>query len=361
MSPRTLLVVVLVALLGGGVAYWLSRAPEASETVVNDAERPDVPPSVPDEANPRPSTPGQGPTPTEAERATGRVVARFDWGGGPNQLGRNTPDEANPEAPMSFAPGPNGSTYVLDQVNGRVLRMGPDGEVLGTTNLDQVAPQDLAVAADGTVAVLDRLADRNVAVISPEGEVLGRLPLEGDLLEEAGGVTAVIVDGEDVYAEREHGPLVHIGDVHGTPASARHEIPGRPSRDGSLYLLAALVDQMAGRLIVNAIDRDSGEHRFTRQLQALMAIREILLLDTDGQGVVYLAIAGAPNPEHMEFEEVHLVCLSATDGHTIGTAILPGNMDADETMRQLAVQPGGGVLYGVRNESGMAFQQYDCR
>lgn len=363
MPRKPLVLLALTLLVLGGALWFLRDARETAATteeptpIARDDRRPTTPPEPRVGETPEPP---EAPSPTE-ERRSNDTLARFGWGSGPNELGRNRPEEANPEAPMSFTAGPNGNVLVLDQVNGRLMRLSPDGEVAGTTRLDQTAPQDVALAADGTVAVLDRLADRNVALISPDGEVLGRLPLEGDLIEEAGGVTAVIVDGEDVYAEREHGPLVHLGDVHGRPASARHEIPGRPSRDGQLYLLASLVDPMAGRLIVNAIDRETGEHRFTRQLRALMMIREILLLDTDGEGVIYLAVAGAPTPEHPEYQEVHLICLAASDGSTLGTSILPGNQDADETMRQLTVLPGGGVLYGVRTESEMAFERFDCR
>lgn len=371
MSPRKLLPLALIAIVVGvGVATWLLRDPREPDARLEvdphgsrltdsaGAPRPGREHQTEDEGS---EGDDEQPRPADIERRAGDVFARFDWGSGPDQLGRDRPQEANPEAPMSFAAGPDGRVWVLDQVNGRLVRLGPDGEVLGTTRLDQVAPQDVAVGDDGTVAVLDRLADRNVTVLSPDGEVVGTIPLEGDLIPETGGVTAVIIDGDDVYAEREHGPLVHIGDVQGRPATARHEVPGRPSRDQQLYLLAALVDPVAGRFIVNAIERETGRHRFTRQLQAVAMIREILLLDTDGQGVIYVAIAGAPAPDHPEYEEVHLVCLAAADGATIGTAILPGNMGAEETMRQIAVLPGGGVLYGIRTEAGMAFERFDCR
>src|SRR5205807_10122919 len=99
------------------------------------------------------------------------------WGSGPGELGRAHPQEGNPEAPMSFVPTANG-LLVLDQVNARLVRFGADGSAT-EVRLTQRAPQDVAVAADGTLAVLDRLGDKDVALLAPDGRALGTLPLAG--------------------------------------------------------------------------------------------------------------------------------------------------------------------------------------
>lgn len=305
---------------------------------------------------PPPGAEGSPSSPPDAVR----VVARADWGGGPGQLGRDRPEEANPEAPMSLTTARDGTVVVLDQVNGRIARFGPDGRPLDPIRLGVDAPQDLAIAGDGTIAVLDRLVSRRVAILSPDGREVGSLPLEGEGVPETGGVTGVFVDDDDVYVERENGPLVRIGDVRGEEGE-RTEIPGRPTRDGRSYIMAGLVEPAAGRFFVNAIARPSREHRYTRDISVPLTLRQILLLDTDLAGVIYVAVAGTPYGASEEVEEVRLLCLAPADGTTIGFAILPPNLDPDETLREMTVLDGGGVLYAMRSAEGVTIGLYDCR
>lgn len=263
---------------------------------------------------------------------------------------------------MSLAEGTDGSIVVLDQVNRRLVRFDRDGHPAGTTRLTMSEPQDISIAEDGTAAVLDRLVDRNVTVVSPDGETVGTLPVEGDGIPEGGGVTAVVVDDEDVYVERENGPMIRIGDIHGNVAQEREEIPGRPTRDGLSYILAGLIEAPAGRFYVTSIDRASGEHRFTRELTVPLMLRQILMLDTDNAGIIYVAVAGAPyDAATEEQEEGLLLCLSPQDGSTMGSAVLPANTDPDETMREMIVQATGGVIYSVRSDDGVEMGFFDCR
>lgn len=263
---------------------------------------------------------------------------------------------------MSLAAGTDGSVVVLDQINRRLVRFGPDGTQTGTTPLTMSEPQDLAVAPDGTTAVLDRLVDHNVTVLSPDGHPLGTLPVEGEGIPEGGGVTAVVVDQGDVFVERENGPLVRIGDLRGNVAQTRDEIPGRPTRDGLSFILAGLIEAPAGRFYVTSIDRSTGDHRFTRELTVPLLLRQILMLDTDNVGIIYVAVAGAPyGAVSEEQEEGLLLCLSPDDGSTIGSTVLPPNTDPDETLRDMIVVPTGGVLYSIRSDDGVAVQFFDCR
>lgn len=297
-------------------------------------------------------------------RASGpEPVAGFvaTWGAGLGQLGRSRPEEGNPEAPMSFAVGPGGVASVLDQVNGRIVRYGSDGTVLDALPTTQQVPQDLVQARDGTTLVLDRLGDKTVAVLK-DGKLVGDLPLEGKNVGEAGGVTGVFVDGEDVYVEREHGPLVRVGDTSGRPDAEQPEVPGRPSRDGQSFVMAGIVDALAGRLFVNSVARPSLERRFTRELRVGQPALSIILLDTDLSGVIYLAAvldprlgggAGVPS--------VKLLCLAPADGAPVGTADLPANTGPEETLRDLVVLDAGGVVYAQRTEQGVTYTPYDCR
>lgn len=280
------------------------------------------------------------------------------WGSGRmDQLGRSRPSEANAEGPMSLTLDGKGRMYVLDQVNGRVLRVGADGKPETVIPLkQQEAAQDVAISRDGNVAVLDRYFSKSVVVYDDKGNPVGEIPLEGEGLEEPGLVTGVFVDGNDVYVEKEHGPLQRIGTTDGKPAADRGEIPGRPSRDGLSFINAGVIDVAAGRMYVSAIDRPTMQHRFTRELRHGAEIRGILLLDTDKLGTIYLATQLVQNGS----EVVILTCLEPLKGYPTGSAQLPVNTLPEETFRDFAVLDDGGVVYSVRTEQGVSYQRYDC-
>ena len=258
---------------------------------------------------------------------------------------------------MSLAHDAKGRVYVLDQVNGRIVRHGVDGKAESTSDIRLRSPQDIAVAADGSMAVLDRLGDKAIAFYDDGGALRGQLSLEGEGVEETGLLTGVFVDGKDVYVEREHGALVHIGDITGNPAQPRKEIPGRPTRDGTGFLNAGITDGAAGRLWISMIDRASGEHRFTRELRLKAEIQSIRLLDTDKSGTIYVATGMHQEPDE---EWILLQCLDPLKGIPIGSALLPANTMPEETFRDMTVLDDGGVVLAHQSEKGVTYQLYEC-
>lgn len=258
---------------------------------------------------------------------------------------------------MSVAVDGRGRVYVLDQVNNRLVRRGPDGKPEAAIPIQAQAAQDLAIADDGSAAVLDRFSSKSVTLYDEEGKYKGEIPLEGEGVDETGLVTGVFVDGKDVYVEREHGPLVHIGDTSGKPAEPRKEVPGRPSRDGLSFLNAGLTDPPAGRAYVSSIERATMQHRFTRELRLEAPILAIVMLDSDKSGVIYFAMQVERAPGD---EVVFLTCLEPLKGVPIGTAVMPANTLPEETFRDLAVLDDGGVIYSLRTEEGVQYQRYYC-
>jgi hypothetical protein len=245
--------------------------------------------------------------------------------------------------------------WVLDQVNGRISRF-KNGEVESSLTLDGRTAQDLAIAADGSVAVLDRFGEESVLVYGPDGQAVGSLPLGGEHVDGPGYVTGVFVDGDDVYVEHEHGPLVRIGDTAGNPAEPRKQIPGRPSRDGKSYLKAGITDAPAGRTYVVSNVRPSEEHRFTRELRFEASVWSILLLDTDLSGLIYFAVQIDDGSAH----QVVLTCLDPLTGVPQGSAILPANDLPEESFRDFVVLDEGGVIGALRSEQGVSYELYDC-
>jgi hypothetical protein len=348
--------VAVIALVGWWVFKPKHPAPRAPQ---RSAQGNDPVIDAPRSAVPAPS-PVASATGSAAVRHGPRVVLSATWGSGRNQVGRNVPEEANPEGPMSFGVDRSGNLLVLDQVNGRIMRYDANGNPVREIRLGSMYPQDVATVGNDSLAVLDRLADKDVTILDSNGNVVGKLPLEGQGIPEPGGVTGVFVDGDDVYAEREHASLVKIGTTDGKPAEERDELPGRPSRDGQLFLNAGLVEPATGRIYVAAIDRATRDHRFTRELRLDDAVLHLVLLDSDKLGTIYVAgVVGNPE-EDGSGVQVQLVCLEPLHGEPFGGAVMPASILPDETFRDMVVLDDGGVLYAERTEQGMTVRQYRC-
>lgn len=293
------------------------------------------------------------------------VIAQVPWGSGLGRLGRRRPAEGNPEAPMSLAVTPHGDILVLDQVNERIVRFGSDGKARAEVSVTQQAPQDITVAQDGTLAVLDRLGDKTVALIDPEANKLkGELPLKGKSIPDPGLVTGTFVLDGSVYVEREHAALVRIGDLSGQADPTQPVLPGRPSRDGEFFLAARISDSVEGRLVVYFLDRWTYEQRMARELWLQFPLLYITLLDTDLAGTVYVAVVGQlptgkANPPNAP--GMRLYCLEPAEGKVIGQAELIYSPMPEETFRDLVVLDEGGIVYQVRTEAGVTLRRADCR
>ncbi|HYI02054.1 hypothetical protein, partial [Hyalangium sp.] len=229
----------------------------------------------------------------------------------------------------------------------------------------QQTPQDIAMARDGTLLVLDRLKDKTVAILDPDtGALRGELPVQGRGVPETGLVTGTFVDGDSVYVEREHGALVRIGDTSGKADPERPEIPGRPTRDGRSYVLAGITDRSSGRLFLNAVDRQTGQHRYTREYRLGFPLMTIALLDSDLSGTLYLGVTGelpsltaaAPTQPGLR-----VFCVDPLDGKVLGQTDLPLNTLPEETFRDFAVLDEGGLLYRHITESGVTLMRARCR
>ena len=367
MRGRLGLVAVAVLALIGALWWWLSARGESVPVAEASAEADAGPAANPaaggrlEAMRARAAKAGDGGVGLTEALPPG-VVATFGWGNGAGKLGRNRPEEANPEAPMSLSRDGQGNTWVLDQVNGRMVKLDKDGKVVAEMPLPLQTPQDMAVTKDGTAAVLDRLVDKAVALLGPDGKQVGELKLLGKGLEEGGQVTGVFADGDDVYVEREHGDLVKLGDSKGKPDPERPEVPGRPTRDGLSYISANISDPAAGRVAVTSIDRASRQHRFTREVPLGAPILALMLLDSDRSGVIYLAgVVQLPQPTGEPMPRMAVLCLDPLDGRPIGSAVLPANTDADETFRELTVLAEGGVLFLHRTEERAELMRADCR
>jgi outer membrane protein assembly factor BamB len=277
------------------------------------------------------------------------VIAR--WGSARGELGRERPQEGNPEGPMSIVLAGK-DLLVLDQVNGRLARYDAKGRLLSTSDAPTTA-QDIAVGKDGTVAMVDRLVGKAVTLVDANGRKIGELPL-GPKVGEPGLVTAVVVDDKKVYVEREHGALVLIGGTDGSPASEDEQLTGRPSKDGTLLLTAGLASKAQGHAYLNAVDRKTGALKFARSILFPRPAQAIILLDSDAKGTLYLGVAsGDPG-------DAYVACLAPGDGHVLGRIVLPLSHTAEESFRDFTVGDDGTIAFAVRTDDDVQYRTATC-
>ncbi len=276
------------------------------------------------------------------------TIASARWGSRRGELGRSRPTEGNPEGPMSFAVSGH-ALYVIDQVNGRMIRYDAHGKIIASSTIRETV-QDVAIAKDGTVALLDRLGEKNVTLTDANGRRIGTLPLGTN---EPGLLTGVFVDGNTVYVEQGHGGLEGVGTTDGQPLTSPMTLGGRPTKNGALLINATLAAP-EGKLMINAIDRATAALRFARVIQMTKPSLAIVLLDSDDRGVVYAGVAaGSP-------ESATVVCLDPIDGHVLGRVEVPLSSEADESFRDLAVDGDGTIVYALRTPDGVGYGTATC-
>lgn len=356
-------VAIVVALLvfGGGAQHARSNAPTSASSGAAAANGTQTSGAATATAQA-----AKSPATVASAAASGHTRTLFTapWGNKDGELGRKGQAEGNPEAPMSLVVGKDGTAYVLDQVNGRVARFDENGKPLAPIPVHLRGAQDLALSKDGSVLVMDRVADKQIAIIGADGKVKASLSVEGKGIEEGGAATGVFTDGDKVYVEREHQQLVSVGDTSGNADPDRKEIPGRPTRDGTGYLNAYLTSVPGHAAIVTFTQRDPEVHRFTRQLSDPLLLTGIVLLDSDMSGTLYLGLL----TEHADAEgnaasapSIEIWCLEPEHGAPIGSVTVPANTSPYETFRELTVLDEGGVLYLSRSDAGASLQRLDCK
>ena len=294
-----------------------------------------------------------------AHRQARTLLVRGAWGSAPGQFGHRRDPESNPEGPMALAMGARGEAVVLDQINHRVQRF-LDGKLTATLSTGGDTIQDLALAAGGRTVLLDRLADRTVQVYGADGKLETELTLVGPGVPEGGGVTGVFADDEGIYVEREHATLVRVADASGHPGD-RAELPGRPTRDGRLFITARLVNQAAGVVSVSAIDRASRTPAWSATIELGDGALHLVLLDSDRAGHVYLGAdvgSESPTPPFALSNERIVVARITSAGSPDGTLTLPAPTQPEETFRPITVDDDGGIVQLIDGPDGVQVVRY---
>jgi hypothetical protein len=287
-----------------------------------------------------------------------RIDAR--WGSGPGQLGHRHDPEGAPEGPMSLVAGRAGDTWVLDQANGRAVHFDAAGHALSAVRVSETA-QDLAVGPAGNLYVLDRIGKGELTLYDGAGNAITTDGVTGGPIREGGAVTGLFVDRGGVYLEREHTDAVRVAGADGRFDPGRPVVPGRPSRDGSAFVRAALAGRRAAVALVTVFDRD-GAQRWQRPVTFPRGVLQLALLDTDLEGHLYLGAEVAdesPAPPYpLENLATVVVRVALSDGGAEGVLTLPAAEAPEEIFRSLAVSDDGEVVQLLAWDGGVRVSGY---
>jgi len=200
----------------------------------------------------------------------------------------------------------------------------------------------------------DRLVDRAVAIVSPAGAVVARVPIPA-AAGEAGLLTGIFDRGGIVCVEREHGSCVPVATSAGGPPDSAQEFPGRPASDGTSLLHAGIVAPPSNRVQLTRNRAQPFAHGYTRVFTFPSPVRSIEFLDANDAHELYLAVTLADAPEVVE-----VLCLATETGLAIGRQTLPASPLPDEVNRAFAAFPGGGFVYLYRTVDGAEPRRYRC-
>jgi len=212
------------------------------------------------------------------------TILQLGWGGGPGEAGRHEGGESAPVGPMSFTVLPSGEIYILDQVNVRVLRFEPGSKKSSQIPVGSDTFQDLAVAADGTIVLLDRLVRRAVVLMDTGGNELAFHAVEGDGIPEGGAVTAMFLEKDGLWLEVNHERSVRILDESLAPCP-RTVRRGRPL-DGGSKTVAAFLDKQGG-VKMRILDTPTGAVTAEKHFPLGQDLYRIAWIEADASGAVH--------------------------------------------------------------------------
>ncbi len=170
-----------------------------------------------------------------ALRAGDGVVAQLRYGDDPSQVGRvgGVGDE-QPLGPSSFDVAPDGSIRVADWVHGRLLVLSARGAYRRAVPLPVARPVDVAVGANGELAVTTLGLGATAFELGADGRVIGRYGVETGVAERI----ALTPGGPHVWVGPAQWAPVRsrVGAALPAEAQSRGLATAVPGRDGTVAL-----------------------------------------------------------------------------------------------------------------------------
>jgi hypothetical protein len=288
--------------------------------------------------------------------ARAETVFRAPWGGRPGELGKKEAHESAPEGPMSFAVDEHGRAFVLDQVNFRVEVFEP-GHEPKTVSLPSDTFQDIALAKNDELVLLDRLSTSSLAFVDGSGKVTHEIGLVGRGVSDAGDVTALFQRDDGIWIEVGHQNLVRIADADGNPDVDRTIVQGRFAADGKSVLRASRSGDSAA-YVARKIGGASAAP--IARVSFPMPIQELSALETDARGRIFLGASLAEEADAPPFDilgAADVVVVLSPSGSELARVELPANLGAEESFRRIRVGADGALYHLHYDETGATLQK----
>jgi hypothetical protein len=282
------------------------------------------------------------------------TVVRARWGGKPGELGKRAANESNPEGPMSFAVDERGRAFVLDQVNSRV-QVFEAGKAPKTVPLPSDTFQDVALAKNDGLVLLDRLSTGSVAFVDGTAKVTHEIALAGRGVSDAGDVTALFSREDGTWVEVKHQNLVRIADADGNPLEEREIVQGRFGENGTL--LRASKSGASSAFV--AAKTASGVAPLAK-IGFDLPISEISALETDARGRIFLGanlVRESAFPPYDVEETAEVVVVLAPTGAELARVALPASTGAEESFRRVRVGADGALYQLAFDEHGATLRR----
>lgn len=247
-----------------------------------------------------------------------------------------------PSAPDVSAEG----LALLDPIRGELRRFSKDGSPLGALVLPSKHVVEAIAISDGKTLLFERSeAGQGLVVIDRMGAVSARMPIAASVANEDTDVSRIVVRGGTVYAETNgSGPLHAVGTTDGVALPGTTTVDGLPTRDDRFLLSAGITNEDEGRAWINASDRTTGTHRWTKELRFADEATAVGFLDDDGagHGWVVVLVGGKPG----SFVDA-AVCFDVASGTVIASHAVAVDDPPWQSFRDFSVGPDG-TLYALR-------------
>jgi len=301
------------------------------------------------------SAPGPALSAPEPAAQGPEVVVDLPWGSGGMMLGRLDGSEAASYGPLSFGFSPLGDLYFLDQVNFRILKVRADGSPGADIALPLRNCDDMAVAPDGSIVLLDKLDSLSVVVMDELQGTVQEHALAGEGIPEgkSGLITAMFAESDGLWIEYQHAYLVRVLDASMRPAE-RIILPGRKFEGTNVTVRAELLPGGGARMWLE--DTSSGAFTAGRDISFDHPIDRIIWIDRDAGGELFAMfhlIDWSDQPPYGPlYEEVRGIRLDRNLSET-GTMTSPFTITEWRQHREFIVTPDGSLYQMAFTEGGV--------
>lgn len=282
-----------------------------------------------------------------------REILRVPIGSGENELGVITPEEANPEGPMSFVVSGTGEIYVLDQTNSR-LQVFRDGRRIKTVPIPGTVFIDLELLPGGLIALLDNVVDKVVVILDQAGQVVRKISLDQEGIAEPEGITGLYCRTEGLWpgllAQVDSNSILLAG-PDGRPASRIMTLPGILNWGG----LRLLKLEMEGDRLVAVLKSDQSLQTWKKyQASFSLPVGRIYGIWEDKFESIYLAANIFD-----EKKEANEVVIFEPGGRELARISLAVSRSPHEINNPVRVTPDGAIYQLVLEGQSVVIRKYN--